>query len=80
MLVGVEDLGIALALRDLHGDDLRLELARRAGGRGAHLALEGEFVLHLSCDSIAFGHVLCRDAHVDIVHRATETVDDDVVD
>ena len=79
VLVGVEDDGVALALRDDHRHDLGLELAVLDGRAGLALAVVADLVLHLAGDAVLLGHVLGGDAHVDVVHGALQTVQDHLV-
>jgi hypothetical protein len=71
VLVGVEQ-HHALARLDLDRNDLLLEAARGDGGRGTLLAGHGQRVLLFARDAVARGHVLGRDAHVDLLPRVVE--------
>ena len=70
VFVRVEQLRVALALRDRHGHDLVLEAAGRDGGLGLLLGGGGELV----------ADVLRGQTHVDVVHGAVQAVVDHHVD
>ena len=79
MLVGVEDLRVALLLRDEHRDDLGLELAGLDGLDGFLLAVVADLVLRFPGDPVLLGHVLGGDAHVDVARGAPQAVEDHLV-
>ena len=80
MLIGVEDLGVTLLLRDLDGHDLGLELALGNRFRRVLLAAKGDLILHFAGDTVFFGHVLGGDTHMDVIHRTPQAVFDHLID
>ena len=64
LLIGIEQQGIAFALRDGYGCDFRLEATALDSGRRALLGLRGEGVLFLPGQFVAGHEVFCGDTHM----------------
>ncbi len=74
MFVDTEQLG-ALAAAHFHRDDLPIEAPFVERALCPQLFFQGQLVLHLAGDAIAFGDVLGGDAHVDTVERVMENAE-----